>query len=80
MTEDERRFLGLSADGKKIAEVIRAKKRVLTRLFIEVLGVPDEQAHIDAEMKKLAAEGKGNAFDVKVAEILQQQDLALVHY
>ena len=43
-----RRFLGLSAEGKKIAEVIRAKKRVLTRLFIEVLGVPEEQAHIDA--------------------------------
>lgn len=45
--EDERRFLGLSSEGKKIAESIRAKKHVIARLLIEVLGVPEEQALID---------------------------------
>jgi DtxR family Mn-dependent transcriptional regulator len=47
VTEDERRFLGLSDEGRRLAEGIRAKKRLLNRLFVDVLGVDEEQAAID---------------------------------
>jgi DtxR family Mn-dependent transcriptional regulator len=47
VTEDERRFLGLSEEGRRLAVGIRAKKRLLTRLFVDVLGVEAEQAAID---------------------------------
>ncbi len=45
--EDARRFLGLSEDGLRIARTIQAKKKVMRRLFVEWLGVDDEQADID---------------------------------
>ncbi|MBN2492329.1 MAG: metal-dependent transcriptional regulator [Planctomycetes bacterium] len=45
--EDERRLLGLSAQGRRIAQGIRARKQILIRLFVDVLGVEAEQAGID---------------------------------
>jgi Mn-dependent DtxR family transcriptional regulator len=47
VTEDERRFLGLSEEGSGLAQAIRAKKRVMIHLLREVLGVDEEQAEID---------------------------------
>lgn len=47
VTEDDRRFLGLSEEGETIANSIRAKKRVMKMLLIDFLGVEDEQADID---------------------------------
>ena len=47
VTEDERRFLGLSEEGLKMAQAIRAKKRAMIRLFMDVLGIGEEQAEID---------------------------------
>jgi len=47
VTEDERRFLGLSEEGLGLAQAIRAKKRVMIHLLREVLGVDEEQAEID---------------------------------
>ena len=47
VTEDERRFIGLSGQGRAIAQSIQAKKRVMKKLFVEVLGVAEEQADID---------------------------------
>lgn len=47
VTEDDRRFLGLSDEGAEIAAGIRAKKRVMKALFIDLLGVADQQADID---------------------------------
>ena len=50
VTDDERRFLGLSEDGLRIAQSIQARKAVMKRLFIEVLQVDDEQAELDTCM------------------------------
>lgn len=47
VTEDERRFLGLSEEGKRIAGAVQAKKQVMIKLFMDVLGVDAEQADID---------------------------------
>ena len=47
VTEDERRHLGLSPEGERIARGVMAKKEVMKRLFIKVLGVEDEQADVD---------------------------------
>ena len=47
VTEDERRFLGLSEEGQRIARAVRARKRVMIKLFMDVLGVEREQAEID---------------------------------
>ena len=47
VTEDERRFLGLSDEGLHIARSIVAKKRIMKSLFIDLLGVDEEQADID---------------------------------
>lgn len=47
VTEDERRFLGLSDEGQRIASGIRAKKRVMATLFMDLLAVSDSQADID---------------------------------
>ncbi len=47
VVEDDRRFLGLSEEGLAIARSIQAKKKVMKRLFVELLGVDDEQADID---------------------------------
>lgn len=47
VTEDERRFLGLSTEGAAIAASIRAKKRVMMALLTELLDVGETQADID---------------------------------
>jgi len=47
VVEDERRFLGLSDRGKEIALALRAKKRVILKLLVEVLGVDEDQADED---------------------------------
>ncbi|MFN0057198.1 MAG: metal-dependent transcriptional regulator [Planctomycetota bacterium] len=47
VTEDDRRFLRLSDEGQRIARAVRAKKQVLKTLFIDLLGVNDEQAEVD---------------------------------
>ncbi len=47
VVEDERRFLGLSEIGQAIASSVQARKSVMKKLFIEVLGVNEEQADID---------------------------------
>lgn len=45
--EDDRKFLRLSEAGQEVADSIRAKKAVMKRLFIELLGVSPEQAEED---------------------------------
>ena len=47
VTEDDRRFLGLSEEGAGIAGSIRAKKAIMKELFVNVLGVSPEQADED---------------------------------
>ena len=47
VVEDDRRFLGLSDEGTRIARSIRAKKSVMKALFVELLGVEERQADID---------------------------------
>jgi len=47
VTEDERRFLGLSGEGQAIADIIRAKRRVMKELLTELLGVEEAQANVD---------------------------------
>lgn len=47
---DERRFLGLSEEGEKIARSIQARKRVMKQLFVDVLGVDADQAELDTCM------------------------------
>ena len=47
VVEDARRHLGLSAEGGRIAQGVMAKKQVLQRFFIQVLGVDESQADID---------------------------------
>lgn len=47
VVEDERRFLGLSDRGKEIALALRAKKQVILKLLVDVLGVDEDQADVD---------------------------------
>jgi DtxR family Mn-dependent transcriptional regulator len=47
VTEDDRRFLGLSEEGERIAHSIRAKRRIMRALLTDLLGVADPQAEID---------------------------------
>jgi len=47
VTEDDRRFLGLSEDGARIARGVMAKKQVLKGLLIDLLGVEEAQADQD---------------------------------
>jgi DtxR family Mn-dependent transcriptional regulator len=47
---DERRFLLLSAEGEQIARSIQARKKVMKRLFVDVLGVDAAQAELDTCM------------------------------
>ena len=47
VTDDERRFLGLSDQGRAITDSIRAKKAVMKDLFTRVLKVEEEQAEQD---------------------------------
>lgn len=46
--EDDNRFVSLSDTGRSIAEAILNRREVLNRFFLEVLGVSEEQASIDA--------------------------------
>jgi DtxR family transcriptional regulator, Mn-dependent transcriptional regulator len=48
VSEDENRFLCLSEEGKRMAEAILARRRILQNFFTDVLGVANEQAEIDA--------------------------------
>jgi len=48
VTEDDRRFLGLSSEGRRIALSIQARRVVMKRLFCDVLGISPDQAEIDA--------------------------------
>jgi DtxR family Mn-dependent transcriptional regulator len=47
VTEDVHRFIGLSADGERIARGVMAKKQVLKGLLMDLLGVPEAQADRD---------------------------------
>lgn len=48
VVEDERKHLGLSEEGIRIAQGIRIKRLLIQALFRDVLGVPDEEAEQDA--------------------------------
>ena len=48
VVEDDNRFLALSEVGQKIAEGILQRRTILENFFIEILGVSEEQAGIDA--------------------------------
>ncbi len=45
--EDDRRFLKLSEEGLRIAHLLKAKKFVMKKLFIDLLGLEERQADID---------------------------------
>ena len=47
VTEDDRRFLGLSELGDRIARSVQARKKVMKRLFVDAVGVDKEQADVD---------------------------------
>ncbi len=47
VTEDDRRFLGLSKTGEHVARSVIAKKTILKKFFIDALGVEEHQADID---------------------------------
>ncbi len=47
VTEDGRRFLGLSDSGKQVAESVLAKRRIMKDLMVRVLGVDPKQAGKD---------------------------------
>jgi len=47
VVEDDRRFLLLSPEGDRIAHLVKARKFVMMRLFIDLLGVDEQQADID---------------------------------
>ncbi len=46
--EDENKFLSLSKEGKRLAEIVEHNGELLETLFKNVLGVSPEQAEIDA--------------------------------
>ncbi|MEN8150744.1 MAG: metal-dependent transcriptional regulator [Planctomycetota bacterium] len=47
VTDDDRRFLGLSDEGRAITDSIRAKKAVMKDLFTRILRVEEAQAELD---------------------------------
>lgn len=47
VVEDHNKHLGLSEEGERIARSVQAKKYVMKRLFIELLGVDEKQADVD---------------------------------
>jgi Mn-dependent DtxR family transcriptional regulator len=47
VTEDGRRFLGLSDGGRQVAESVLAKRQIMRDLMVRVLGVDPEQAERD---------------------------------
>ena len=48
VNQDENRHLRLSPDGQALVDAIKTKRDLFRRLFRDVLGVPDEQANVDA--------------------------------
>lgn len=48
VVEDENRFLKLSEEGQRLAELVELNDKLLEILFGEVLGVDPDQAEIDA--------------------------------
>jgi DtxR family transcriptional regulator, Mn-dependent transcriptional regulator len=48
VVEDDNRFLALSPEGQKLAEAIVQRRDILQKFFINVLGVKQEQAEVDA--------------------------------
>ncbi len=48
VVEDENKFLQLSEEGRRLAELVERNDELLEILFRDVLGVSDEQAEIDA--------------------------------
>lgn len=48
VVEDENRFLKLSDEGLRLAELVELNDKILEELFAQVLGVNQEQAEIDA--------------------------------
>lgn len=48
VVEDENRFLKLSEEGQRLAELVELNDKLLELLFGEVLGVDADQAEIDA--------------------------------
>jgi Mn-dependent DtxR family transcriptional regulator len=48
VVEDANRFLSLSAEGRRLAEIVEQNDQLLQRLFREVLGVNADQAEVDA--------------------------------
>jgi Mn-dependent DtxR family transcriptional regulator len=48
VVEDENRFLKLSDEGQRLAELVELNDKLLEVLFGEVLGLDSDQAEIDA--------------------------------
>ncbi len=48
VVEDENRFLSLSDNGRKIAEVILKRRTTIENFLVKVLHVARDQAHVDA--------------------------------
>ena len=48
VVEDENRFLQLSEEGRRLAEMVELNDELLETLFKEVLGVSEDQAEVDA--------------------------------
>jgi DtxR family Mn-dependent transcriptional regulator len=48
LTEDDNKFLALSAEGESLARAVVARKSVFQRFLVEILKVDPEQAEIDA--------------------------------
>jgi len=47
VTEDDRRFVGLSEEGARIVRTVQAKRQVMKTLMVELLNVPEEVAERD---------------------------------
>lgn len=48
VVEDDNRFLLLSPEGKALTDIILNKRRIVKSFLIEVLGVGESQAEVDA--------------------------------
>lgn len=69
--KDDRRFLGLSPAGRRIADSTRLKKQLMMRLFTDVLGVDPEHADEDTcKIEHLVS----NATTRRASEVLEFLD------
>ncbi len=48
IVQDENRHLRLSEHGQALVDAVKVKRRIVQRLFAELLGVAEQQAEIDA--------------------------------